>query len=142
MALDAETIPFAQELGIHIVHYGDGRSELHYAPRAAHGNSLGAVHGGAIMTLLDITMAAAAMSAEDPDQGAVTIEMKTSFMRAVRLASSQALVGRGKLLRRTRKMAFVEARIFDAGGEFSAHATGTFKLVRRSSSQQHPAVGG
>ncbi|MCK9516540.1 MAG: PaaI family thioesterase [Ottowia sp.] len=79
------------------------------------------------MTLLDISMAAAAMSADDAGQGAVTIEMKTSFMRAIKLVPGQTLVGRGKLLRRTRKMAFVEARILDADGEFSAHATGTFK---------------
>jgi acyl-coenzyme A thioesterase PaaI-like protein len=40
-------------------------------------------HGGALMTLLDVTMATAARSAAcNPDMGVVTIEMKTSFMRA------------------------------------------------------------
>ena len=129
--LDASTIPFARELGIEIVRQSDGCSELHYAPRAEHGNSMGVVHGGAIMTLLDISMAAAAISA-DPELGTVTIEMKTSFMRGLKLVPSAVLVGQGKLLRRTRKLAFVEARIRDADGQTGAHATGTFKSVARS----------
>ena len=131
MMLDASAIPFARELGIEIVHQSDDCSELHYAPQAEHGNSMGVVHGGAIMTLLDISMAAAAISA-DAELGTVTIEMKTSFMQGFKLVPGAVLVGQGKLLRRTRKLAFVEARIRDADGQTGAHATGTFKSVARS----------
>lgn len=138
MALDVSTIPFARELGFEIIRYGAGSSELRYTPRAEHGNSLGVVHGGALMALLDVTMAAAGLSS-DPEQGAVTIEMKTSFMRAVRMVPGQSLVGRGRLLRRTRTMAFVEGSIFDADGELSAHATGTFKYVTRNRPSHQPA---
>jgi len=42
VALDVSAIPFARELGVNIVHYGDGSSELHYTPALTHGNSLGA----------------------------------------------------------------------------------------------------
>jgi uncharacterized protein (TIGR00369 family) len=59
--------------------------------------------------------------------GAVTIEMKTSFMRA----AQGALVARGKLLHRTATMAFTEGSIFDATGKLCCHATGTFKYVPR-----------
>jgi uncharacterized protein (TIGR00369 family) len=78
------------------------------------------------MTLLDITMAAAARS-QTPEMGVVTIEMKTSFMQP----SVGPLHARGKLIHRTATMAFVEARIYDAQERVCAHATGTFKYVKR-----------
>jgi len=78
------------------------------------------------MTLLDVVMAHAARSAL-PDMGCVTIELKTSFMRAAK----GPLLARGKLLHRTATLAFTEGSVFDARGKLCAHATGTFKFVAR-----------
>jgi uncharacterized protein (TIGR00369 family) len=72
--------------------------------------------------------AAAARSVQQ-DMGIVTIEMKTSFMRPAPATPGVPLIGLGKLLHRTRSMAFVEARIIDAEGELCAQSTGTFKYV-------------
>ena len=79
------------------------------------------------MTLLDVAMAHAARSVQPGDWGAITIEMKTSFMRA----AVGPLRVTGKLLHRTATLAFTEATIFDAQGRICCHATGTFKYVRR-----------
>jgi uncharacterized protein (TIGR00369 family) len=119
-------IPFVSHLGFTLEKFEDGESELHYQPADAHLNSFQVVHGGACMTLLDVTMATAARSV-DKEMGAVTIEMKTSFMRP----SVGLLVARGKLLHRSATLAFTEATIVDAQGRLCAHATGTFKYVRR-----------
>ena len=59
--------------------------------------------------------------------GAVTIEMKTSFMRPAK----GALRATGRLLHRTATMAFTEGSVFDASGKLCIHATGTFKFVPR-----------
>jgi acyl-coenzyme A thioesterase PaaI-like protein len=78
-----------------------------------------------IMTLLDVTMATAARSVE-MDMGVVTIEMKTSFM--------QPCAGRcrqGRLMHRTATMAFTEGTHLRRRGPACAHATGTFKYVKR-----------
>ena len=91
-----------------------------------HLNSFAVTHGGALMTLLDVTMAVAARSVQK-DMGAVTIEMKTSFMQPAR----GLLTARGHLMHRTATMAFTEGTVFDAQGKACAHATGTFKFVRR-----------
>ena len=74
----------------------------------------------------DTTMAAAARSVQT-DHGAITIEMKTSFFRPAEGAA--LLRGEGKLLHRTRTLAFVEATIFDEAGHSCAHATGTSKYA-------------
>jgi uncharacterized protein (TIGR00369 family) len=78
------------------------------------------------MTLLDVAMAVAARSV-DKEMGVVTIEMKTSFMQPAR----GKLSGKGHLMHRTASMAFTEGTIFDSEGRACAHATGTFKYVRR-----------
>ena len=78
------------------------------------------------MTLADVVMAHAARSVE-PTMGCVTIELKTSFMRAAK----GPLLAKGRLLHRTATLAFTEASIFDAAGKLCSHATGTFKYVAR-----------
>jgi uncharacterized protein (TIGR00369 family) len=119
-------IPFVHHLGFELVKFEGGESRIEYEPRAEHLNSFGVTHGGACMTLLDVTMATAARSVAQ-DMGVVTIEMKTSFMQPAR----GKLYGQGRLMHRTATMAFTEATIFDAEGRACAHATGTFKYVKR-----------
>jgi len=119
-------IPFVHHLGFELVQFDDGQSEIRYEPRPEHLNSFGVTHGGACMTLMDVTMAAAARSV-NKEMGVVTIEMKTSFMQPAR----GMLSGKGRLMHRTATMAFTEATIYDADGKACAHATGTFKYVKR-----------
>jgi uncharacterized protein (TIGR00369 family) len=119
-------IPFVTHLGFELKLFEGGLSELAYTPLAEHLNSFAVTHGGALMTLLDVTMATAARSVQ-ADMGVVTIEMKTSFMQPAR----GPLTGKGRLMHRTATMAFTEGTIFDEAGRACAHATGTFKFVRR-----------
>lgn len=119
-------IPFVELLGFELERFEGGEATINFNPRPEHENSFNVVHGGASMTLLDVVMAHAARSVE-PAMGCVTIEMKTSFMRAAK----GALTAHGTLLHRTATMAFTEGRIVDADGKLCAHATGTFKFVPR-----------
>ncbi len=119
-------IPFVEHLGFTLERFEGGESELHYTPQPEHLNSFDVTHGGASMTLMDVAMATAARSVQ-PDMGVVTIEMKTSFMQAAR----GKLTAKGRLIHRTATLAFTEATIFDAEGRACAHATGTFKYVKR-----------
>ncbi|MBM3387617.1 MAG: PaaI family thioesterase [Betaproteobacteria bacterium] len=120
------TIPFVQLLGFELLHFADGQARIAFTPGSEHHNSFQVTHGGASMTLLDVVMAHAARSV-DTELGVITIEMKTSFMAA----AIGPLVAHGTLLQRTGTMAFTEGRILDAEGQLCAHATGTFKYVRR-----------
>jgi uncharacterized protein (TIGR00369 family) len=119
-------IPFVAHLGFELKQFEDGLSQIDFDPKPEHLNSFNVVHGGASMTLLDVTMAVAARSVAQ-DMGVVTIEMKTSFMQAAR----GILVAKGRLIHRTKTMAFTEASVFDSEGKICAHATGTFKYVKR-----------
>ncbi len=119
-------IPFVHHLGFELTLFEGGHSQIDYEPKPEHLNSFNVTHGGASMTLLDVTMAVAARSVS-PEMGVVTIEMKTSFMQPAR----GKLVAKGRLIHRTATLAFTEATIFDEAGRVCAHATGTFKYIKR-----------
>ena len=126
-------VPFMQALGMQRDFSEGGKARLSLDPKPEHGNVIGGVHGGIVVTMLDVVMATAARSVE-PQLGVVTIEMKTSFMRPAKVPAGVALVARGLLQHRTRSMAFTEGRVYDAEGQLCAVATGTFKYVVRRES--------
>jgi uncharacterized protein (TIGR00369 family) len=137
-------IPFIEHLGFELLRVEPGLGEIAIEVRDELTNSWGVAHGGLLMTLMDIAMAHAARSPLEPGgevlPGVVTIEMKTSFMKAAKTQAGEHLVAKGELLHRTKKMAFTEAKIFDAKGALCAHSTGTFKYAERRPlfSQQIP----
>ena len=122
-------IPFVSHLGFVLEVFDGGESVIAYTPRPEHLNSFGVTHGGASMALMDVTMATAARSVQK-DMGAVTIEMKTSFMRPAP-GDGGKHTSRGRLIHRTATLAFTEATLYNARGQACAHATGTFKYVKR-----------
>lgn len=123
--------PFVNWLGFELVRYEDGLAAIRFQPRPDHHNSFDVVHGGVCMTLLDVCMAYAGRSSNialgDAAPGLVTVEMKTQFMRP----AEGLLLARATLLHRTATMVFTEGRVLDAHGGLCAHATGTFKFVRK-----------
>jgi len=123
-------IPFVKHLGMVLTVFEGGRSEVQLPHKPELLNSFAVTHGGVQMTLLDVTMASAARSV-CPEMGVVTIEMKTSFMRPALPSDKGPLVAKGELLHRTATMAFTQATIYDARGHVCAHATGTFKYMKR-----------
>lgn len=124
-------IPFVEHLGFELIRFEGGEAEIVLDLRAELLNSFQVAHGGVLMTLLDVVMAHAARSVNrdlpDGGPGVVTIEMKTSFMRP----GEGLLRAVGRRLHGSTTMAFTEASILNAEGALCAHATGTFKYVRR-----------
>jgi uncharacterized protein (TIGR00369 family) len=123
-------IPFVSHLGLELVLFEGGHSEVQLPHKPELLNSFAVTHGGVLMTLLDVTMASAARSV-CPEMGVVTIEMKTSFMRPAMPSDKGPLVAKGELMHRTATLAFTQASVFDARGHLCAHATGTFKYLQR-----------
>jgi len=128
-------IPFARHLGFQLLHMLDGQAELAFTPAEHHCNSFRMAHGGVVMTMLDIGMSLAARSLQEPERihttGAVTVEMKSSFMRP----GEGPLRCAAQVMHRTATLAFCEARVLMSNGDLVAHATGTFKFVRAVTGQ-------
>ena len=120
-------IPFVEALGFELHRFDGGHAELRIDLDGAHLNSWDVAHGGVLMTMLDVAMAMAARSQNLEGPGVVTVEMKTSFMRP----AEGRLRAVATLLHRSTTLAFCEASVFDHDGRLCAHATGTFKYLRK-----------
>lgn len=81
-------------------------------------------HGGLISALLDATLGVGALSAVCEEGKVVsTIEMKVSFLRPVLLGDS--LLARSEIIKKGRRILFVEAVVRNQNNDLVAKASGT-----------------
>ena len=84
------------------------------------------VHGGMVATLLDTAMGAACASTLTDDQGFLTADLHVEFYRPARPGRLRA---DGRIVQRTRRIAFCAAELTDADGQLLASARCT-QIVR------------
>lgn len=111
-------------LGIAGVEAEFGRVVLTGSPTHDHYNPLGTVHGGYIATILDSAIGLAIHTSLPAGVGYSTTDLNVSYLRAV-TAQSGPLRGEGSLIHAGSRVAFGEAKLFDAEGRLCAHATAT-----------------
>ncbi|MFK7893773.1 MAG: PaaI family thioesterase [Granulosicoccus sp.] len=85
-------------------------------------NPQGSLHGGAMATVMDISMGHLVNKVAGPG---ATIEMKVQFMRPV---TEGIVTCEGRFTRKGRSLAFMESRLTDANGKLAALATATWKM--------------
>ena len=110
--------PVADLVGFDPIYVTPGYVVFAYEPREEHYNTIGAVHGGILTTVLDTVMGCAVHSTLEPDVAPVTIELKTSFVRPVTLASG-ALRAEGSVVHPGSRVATAEAKLEGATGRSS-----------------------
>lgn len=116
-----------------------GRVVFAYEPREEHYNTLGAVHGGILTTVLDTVMGCAVSSKLDPDVAPVTIELKTSFVHPVTLDSG-VLRAEGRVVHPGSRVATAEARLEGEDGTLYAHASSTWLISSLADKKQRLAA--
>lgn len=121
--------PFAALTGAELVSVGDGAVGFRCTPDESTYNPLGVMHGGMLCTLLDSAAGCAVQTQLPAGVGITSIEIKVSFLSAVR-ADSGTLEIEGRSLRVGRQVAFGEAHARAAGGKLVGHATTSMALTR------------
>ena len=118
-------IPFVQHLKIltETLGQGEARLSLPIEPRLT--NSLGTVHGGVIMSLLDVALCTAARTLHPDSVGVVTIDMSTSFIGG---GSGARLVAEARVMKDGRSMSFVEAEARNEDGSLVAKSIATVRV--------------
>jgi uncharacterized protein (TIGR00369 family) len=119
--------PLVQHLGIRLDEVGDDRAQL-TLPFSERVCTMGdVVHGGAISTLADTAaMAAAWADDEVPDAIAgATVSLTVDFVSAARATD---IVAEAEVVRRGRKLSFVDITVRDAGGDVVAKALATYRF--------------
>ncbi len=121
--------PMAELTGARLVSAGDGEAVFRCTPDESTYNPVGLVHGGLLCTLLDSAAGCAVHSLLPAGVGLSSIEIKVSFLSAVR-ADSGELEITGRALRVGRQVAFAEAHARAADGKLVGQATTSIALVR------------
>ena len=120
-------IPFVSHLKILTEKLGEGAARLSLPIEPHLTNSLGTVHGGVIMSLLDVALCTAARTLHPASTGVVTIEISASFIGG---GSGGKLLAEARVLRDTKSITFVEAEAKNEDGSLVAKAMGTVRVRR------------
>jgi uncharacterized protein (TIGR00369 family) len=121
--------PIAELIGARLVSIGEGTVVFECTPDESVYNPIGLVHGGLMCTLLDSAAGCAVHSLLPAGVAYSSIEIKVSFLSAVR-AGNGPLQAEGRVLRVGRQVAFAEAHARTATGKLVGHATSSLALAR------------
>jgi uncharacterized protein (TIGR00369 family) len=118
-------IPFVSHLKILTETLGEGTAQLSLPIEPHLTNSIGTVHGGVIMSLLDVALCTAARTLHADSLGVITIDMSTSFIGG---GSGPRLLAEARVLKNGRSMIFVEGEAKNEDGSMVAKAIATVRV--------------
>jgi uncharacterized protein (TIGR00369 family) len=118
-------IPFVSHLKILTEALGHGEARLSLPIESHLTNSLGTVHGGVILSLLDVALCTAARTLHPESAGVITIDLSTSFIGA---GSGEKLLADARVMKDTRSVSFVEAEAKNQDGSLVAKAIATVRV--------------
>lgn len=121
------TPPLERLLQFSFTEVGHGRVTAICVPDESAYNGFGTVHGGVLCALLDVVSGSALHSTLAKGKGYTSIEIKVSFLRAVR-TNTGTLTATGTLVRGGSRVGFTEGVIVDAGGNPLASSTSSLLI--------------
>jgi uncharacterized protein (TIGR00369 family) len=102
-----------------------GTIEVAFAATDQFLNPAGVIQGGFVAAMLDDTMGPALVATLGPGQFAPTTDLHVQFLRPARPGR---LIGRGRVVRRGKDVAFLAGELSDASGQIVAVATATAQI--------------
>ena len=116
---------FSELIGCRLQRLEEGVAEVALTLEPQLRNRTGKLHGGAIFSLVDITMGLAGSSAHGFDQQSATIECKINYIRAV---SDGDVLCTGQVIHAGHRTLVVEAQVYQ-DERLVAKAQGTFAVL-------------
>ncbi|MDR7152707.1 uncharacterized protein (TIGR00369 family) [Hydrogenophaga palleronii] len=118
-------VAFTRWLGVQRAYSKDGQARLTIESRPELENVIHAIHGGVVLTLMDVVMASAAVSLVDFQKTAVTLNLNASFVRPGR----GRLVADGEVLQTLDGVILCQAEVRDETEEVIARGMGSFRYL-------------
>ena len=117
---------FRELVGLRLEEARGGCARVSLDAGEEHLNQHGRVHGGAIATLVDVSMGEAVASTTSEHETPVTIEIKVNYLEPGRPGT---LVATAEVRKRGRRFTVIGAEVVQHDGEVVAEAIGTFTTV-------------
>ena len=120
-------VPFNQYLGIETVTLEPGRVVIALDLRPEYLNSWQVMHGGIIMTMLDVALGSALRTTDPELSSAISIELKTNFIAP----GKGRILAEWRVLHKGASISVCEGEARDEAGGLLAKAVGTYTLHRK-----------
>ena len=105
-----------------------GRIVMELEPHESLENTIGLLHGATAAALLDTAMGCAISTMLPAGQGAVTLDLKLTYLRPLSVRSG-TISAEGKVMKLGRQTSYTEGFVRDGGGNLAVHATATFSMI-------------
>jgi len=105
-----------------------GRIVMELEPHEALENTIALLHGATAAALLDTAMGCAISTRLPAGQGAVTLDLKLTYLRPLSVRSG-TISAEGKLIKLGRQTSYAEGFVRDGSGNLAVHATATFSMI-------------
>jgi uncharacterized protein (TIGR00369 family) len=105
-----------------------GRIVMELEPHESLENTTGLLHGATAAALLDTAMGCAISTMLPAGQGAVTLDLKLTYLRPLSVKSG-TISAEGKLIKLGRQTSYTEGFVRDGAGNLAVHATATFSMM-------------
>jgi uncharacterized protein (TIGR00369 family) len=105
-----------------------GRIVMELEPHESLENTIGLLHGATAAALLDTAMGCAISTMLPAGQGAVTLDLKLTYLRPLSVRSG-TISAEGKVMKLGRQTSYTEGFVRDGSGNLAVHATATFSMI-------------
>jgi uncharacterized protein (TIGR00369 family) len=105
-----------------------GRIVMELEPHEGLENTIGLLHGATAAALLDTAMGCAISTMLPAGQGAVTLDLKLTYLRPLSVTSGK-ISAEGRLVKLGRQTSYAEGLVRYGAGNLAVHATATFSMM-------------
>jgi len=126
--------PIARLIGFHYVGAEPGEIVIELQPEHSLENSAGTLHTGVAAAMLDTAMCAAAGTLLTVNKGAVTLDLKISYLKPLTIESGP-IRAIGRVVDLAKPTAYVTGQVRDGAGGLAAHAVGVFSAITSEQTQ-------
>jgi uncharacterized protein (TIGR00369 family) len=120
--------PMARLIGFRMAVVEPERIVMELEPDESLENTIGLLHGATAAALLDTAMGCAISTMLPAGQGAVTLDLKLTYLRPLSVRSG-TIQAEGKLVKLGRQTSYTEGFVRDGKGNLAVHATATFSMI-------------
>jgi uncharacterized protein (TIGR00369 family) len=129
-ALKGRLFPGIGELmGIKIIDYSEGEAILEMDIDARFWNPMGIAHGGVFCDLADAAFGVTFFSTLNDGEAFTTINLQINFLKSIKKGK---ITAKAKMVRRGKRVGFMECTISDSAGNLLASATSSCLVVQGS----------
>ncbi len=132
-----ENLPYHRFIGLKVISWGNGRSEMMFPLAEPTRNAFGAVHGGIYYTACDVAAFIATATLVPEDCLSVTSDFNASVLAAV---LDGDLKVSSRVLKKGKRNCYVESSVFDKDGRLAAVARITKALIPEPRRSGAPAT--